>query len=89
MNAPVDIHELFAEHLQAEPDPIAWNDLRSFDATADESECVEDMFGRCLAARAGQASPRAVLRRLGHTVPIAIAVITALYFGGQLLRVFL
>lgn len=43
----------------------------------------------CLAmpsARAGQVAPRAVLRRLGHTVPIAIAVLSALYFGAQLIR---
>jgi hypothetical protein len=37
-------------------------------------------------ARAGQASPRAVFHRLGHTVPISIAALNAAYFGGQLIR---
>jgi hypothetical protein len=44
------------------------------------------MNGAMPSARAGQASPRAEFHRLGHTVPIAIAAWSALYFAAQLLR---
>lgn len=37
-------------------------------------------------ARAGQPSARAVLRRLGYAVPIAIAAFCVVWFAGQLLR---
>jgi hypothetical protein len=44
------------------------------------------VIGAMPTARAGQATPRAVLRRLGHAVPIAIAVFCVVWFGGQLIR---
>lgn len=42
--------------------------------------------GAMPSARAGQATPRAVLRRLGHSVPITIAIFCVLYFGAEFLR---
>jgi hypothetical protein len=46
----------------------------------------EERISAMPSARAGRASHRAVLRRLGHSATITIAVFCIVYFGGQLLR---
>jgi hypothetical protein len=44
------------------------------------------MTGAMPSARAGRATPQALLRGLGHSAPIAIAIWAALYFLAQLIR---
>jgi hypothetical protein len=75
----------------------AWTDPQSYRDQIDYYENVALHYRRearkakwlgrfGFANRARQASPRAVLHRLGHTVPIAIAVLCILYFVAEFLR---